>query len=1502
MADYISQFTGPQIDQAIGKSNSINKSATEINVALSSVDKIDSGIASAGVGEILAKKSNGGLEGTGIINEQDKIFFPKDGRFPAASIDVGPAITISENGGWTQYHSNTLNKDYIFVDYEISKQGTTRPVYWERLAEEKNVVIHADNSQDITISTFDHIPTTDSQVNALYFNFTNPVTNLIIEVVSLDTNLPIKYIPNEVAWKNGTGGLNLQSGVQDVLLGKLPLSALTVYHLRFNIKTPVTIKGLAGVPYLAVDRQKINSKGIALVGEGTGGSSTFTALTDTPSNYTGAANRVVAVKSDSSGLEFIVKPEVPAASVIATALNGLVGNERIDASAIKNLPAGVDISSKANVDLSDVSNTNMLRKGEDAGLLQQDMASVDLDKLAEKVTDSKVLDQLATKTTVNAIESQLVGKLHSYDELMQSGFEQMTFAYGLSVNNTLPLNNGWVIARNLLGKDLSYTNTLITTPQHIIVTLPYIAEKVIENLLINNVVAPVEKYDYLLGNMREIVYITKGTFNVAVGINIKFEFIGTVDNGGLTYDEIATQFATKLHTFAEINSEFATKLHTFYELEQNRFVRDWIAYGTSNSGAIPEESDKSWIFSYMRLSGNGEIIEVLRPPAYVIVKISKIYDLLITGVKLNGATGVFNRMERTEGGTVFVYYISKTVEVISNANITFDLFSNVPVTPPTLSIGNDIQTFQNITDIDFINADVTQQPSELNKVTVVPHISVQGTNDTINKIKKIKFMKGIVDIAAGDANTAEITTQIAMMQNGGQEKLINSLEVEYPLRFTFNDPEQRGELSVDDVFDFRKPEGIFLKGRAITYLKDFDGTSYHADIEHFTKEVYEGNDLALTGDEIQIKRPVGIYTGFPKVPLVSYGRMAFQGFAPREGFIEIGLRDVTTKATILGSYGETISRTRSYLANEKLYYLDFFSVFEVDFTVKNVEIYIKHSFGQDYDLKVSDDVDGGSCIMMQFVSQDYKTGVALDEVRGQYNVILPFEIFELTAGQPLAGYSLELNGVIPKTGITGVFNRQGFCEIGTADKEAFFEMASTGLNITSKDDSTPSYAYISLMLNTELTQVFKNDNLILTVNLTLKDVMSALDIIPITWTGIANEIPKGIVGSIPDNFIPVPTDNGWTFDNANAHFIQMDMSDFNPRTISVDFAVPQNAVNFGVLVVPHAVANAMKIHVQGLNFTPKVTDVAPMLKPIVRLGDSYLFNSVKHGQYTWDFPPTTSTDKIQGLALGTNPTQIPISKRVYGDAAVKLIKINGLNYHVMEFASAGKAKIDSTWTLTRPKSHFVHPSHTAKVYFAVATDNGSGGYNLSKITQSEATHSIDVEYPTVIQVTTPTFTYDVVAGTILVAMGTCSSADDVYVAMSHGGDRPIIVDVEYTESVTGTSSDTPIGILYTEDELGAVWEIKTAADGHIESQKIDDLPENIVHHITRGDLNLNDFTITDGVVSIRDVITPEEQSILDKIALIDSEIVVTADAIANKCYIELDYRLGKPVLTAKQRV
>lgn len=274
MADYISKFTGQQIDAAIQKATDIAKTATDINSNLAYTEGLKTNLNTIADNEIVSKKSDGSLQGTGILNESDKIFFPKDGRFPSSSIDIGPAATLSENGGWLQYKANTLGKDYILLDYENDETGSKRPVYWERAAEEKgHVVNNVDSTAMNNITTFNHIPTANSQVNALYLNFATDVSNFMAEIVSLNTGKPIKYIPNENAWKTNVGGLNLASGVRNILQNISPISLLTAYNLKINFKAnnPINLKGDGTKPYLMVDRQLITAKPIALQGEGGGG-------------------------------------------------------------------------------------------------------------------------------------------------------------------------------------------------------------------------------------------------------------------------------------------------------------------------------------------------------------------------------------------------------------------------------------------------------------------------------------------------------------------------------------------------------------------------------------------------------------------------------------------------------------------------------------------------------------------------------------------------------------------------------------------------------------------------------------------------------------------------------------------------------------------------------------------------------------------------------------------------------------------------------------------------------------------------------------------------------------------------------------------------------------------------------------------------------------------------------------------------------------------------------
>ncbi|MES1923190.1 hypothetical protein MHBO_004735 [Bonamia ostreae] len=126
----------------------------------------------------------------------------------------------------------------------------------------------------------------------------------------------------------------------------------------------------------------------------------------------------------------------------------------------------------------------------------------------------------------------------------------------------------------------------------------------------------------------------------------------------------------------------------------------------------------------------------------------------------------------------------------------------------------------------------------------------------------------------------------------------------------------------------------------------------------------------------------------------------------------------------------------------------------------------------------------------------------------------------------------------------------------------------------------------------------------------------------------------------------------------------------------------------------------------------------------------------------------------------------------------------------------------------------------------------------------------------------------------------------------------VVTDVAFKILGSG-SADEPLETLYTEDELGETWEVKTSTDGHIETLKEGDLPENIVHHVVRDNFDSNSFNIDeDGVIGLRN-----EQTILNRLTKLDDEIVITEAAIQAGWYIELDYDpvTKRPSLAAKQR-
>lgn len=308
-------------------------------------------------------------------------------KVPPTTLYLGENVSIHENGGFVENEVAVSNKKYLMVDYLNDKTaGTSKPVYWKRGALNENqtdpIVLQPDRSvemKNVTQITYGYEPK-DMQVQALYLEFINAVNNFSF-MVNVN-GLNAAYYPSKEAWDGLKSGLTIPAGKFRIDLNPW-FSSLTSYNIVFNYKadTPINLLGNGTIPWMAVDRNLITQHEIALMDDvvSSGG--------DTP-------------------------------SVIVAKLESLSGDDRVDASAIKNIPTGaktlleltdtpdsyagkggkivrvkndetgISFDTPPNFalpDLSNVSASDLKKSAVAAGMLQQDLEDVDLAKLKEKV-------------------------------------------------------------------------------------------------------------------------------------------------------------------------------------------------------------------------------------------------------------------------------------------------------------------------------------------------------------------------------------------------------------------------------------------------------------------------------------------------------------------------------------------------------------------------------------------------------------------------------------------------------------------------------------------------------------------------------------------------------------------------------------------------------------------------------------------------------------------------------------------------------------------------------------------------------------------------------------------------------------------------------------------------------------------------------------------------------------------------------------------------------------
>ncbi|MES1919147.1 hypothetical protein MHBO_001011, partial [Bonamia ostreae] len=238
------------------------------------------------------------------INDATKVISsPYSIEVPPNTLHIGDNTSLKENGGFLENHTRTLDKNYLMLDYENDPQtGTKKPIYYargamERYEDQPNSSTVMNNVNIINLGT----PSFDHQAQAIYFKFVNAVNKFKMKI-NINGN-DVAYYPSKTAWNDDAeDGYNVGTNLQKITLEPF-WSHLVEYNMRLYIKadSQINLLGNGTLPYIALDINRITRHNIALADDITGGET---------------------------------------AEDIRNKLQTLTGDDRLDASAVKNLPSG----------------------------------------------------------------------------------------------------------------------------------------------------------------------------------------------------------------------------------------------------------------------------------------------------------------------------------------------------------------------------------------------------------------------------------------------------------------------------------------------------------------------------------------------------------------------------------------------------------------------------------------------------------------------------------------------------------------------------------------------------------------------------------------------------------------------------------------------------------------------------------------------------------------------------------------------------------------------------------------------------------------------------------------------------------------------------------------------------------------------------------------------------------------------------------------------------------
>lgn len=680
-------------------------------------------------------------------------------------------------------------------------------------------------------------------------------------------------------------------------------------------------------------------------------------------------------------------------------------------------------------------------------------------------------------------------------------------------------------------------------------------------------------------------------------------------------------------------------------------------------------------------------------------------------------------------------------------------------------------------------------------------VVMSDSNGAIPKnIKTVVFGPGFAIQQAGDQEDAALVTYSESTGIDGIEingHKLTELNIAPPIQLdtglgTGNTP--RILIDPSAYEPMHKPSFLAY----VSETEEVAGKSSDAAKGHHDGAIWFGDIVQPAGFYIQTDKPnkaYGIQEADDLDPNVSGGtnylvalRIAMKGKAHSDGIVRAYLYDKAVNPFSETGYlkdvnGQVMGYQKSYTAGEELGVIEVVGVVNA----KGIRYFTCHlidSFTDDM-INIEDRTEGGSCIMIQAITSEGKTGDGLQQ-------------FEIDTKQNIEFSSHYLG--VDRASLDWLVSRDMPSQTGNAgagitmtDGYHFYNISQMKMQIMNghlmfSDNGADTCDFnFGRIFSAEETQMLRGKTIHVTTTLVDKD--SGFEVALMNWTGKPDEYTPEIFTS-RNNTIP-NFQTGWS--KGDSYFISEDVVS-GDHTMSKVFTVPANSNNYAVIIYPVAAQQPLTLKLKQLKVDVNPAFIGFAMKAPELIGEAHLYEDTEYKEFVQD---------VQGFAslrytINNKPTPMPVGIPVAGKGQADIEidpKVNPVvgsgargGEGALTFNVDGNVSMASTYKVFAGESVPSGVSRNVRFWWA---KYNPGTQQFTEIPDADVEVQVTGGDKIAMEVDIPAFEIQVSKGEKIAAFAQADIADGAFV-QCHDNRSPIVkTTITFKELKASDASDDP---------------------------------------------------------------------------------------------------------------